>query len=36
MKQGVPNITDFDSSMMSTGENTREGTQFYLAPEIFK
>ena len=38
MMKGVPKITDFGSSkvMMSTGAKTREGTQFYMAPEIFE
>ena len=37
MTKDVPKIADFGSSkiMMTTGAKTREGTQFYMAPEIF-
>ncbi len=37
MAKGVPKIADFGSSkiMMTTGAKTREGTHFYMAPEIF-
>lgn len=38
MMGGVPKIADFGSSkiMMSSGAKTYAGTQFYLAPEVFK